>query len=606
MSFAALQAAWAEWLLEGLLAAGVRRAVVSPGSRSTPLVLAIGRAEAAGRLDVTVIVDERAAAFFALGQGRVTGEPSLLVCTSGSAGAHYLPALVEAAEARIPMLALTADRPPELRGRGASQTIEQSGMYAHYARRTFEIGPAEAEPRAVDGLLRTGALAVHATRWPDPGPVHINAAFRKPLEPDGGEHPGVEALSRRVASTLGAGLAAPDVPTTVPPPDTLDAVAERLRSASRGLLLLGPCGPCGAPSAEAVSALVGATGFPVVAEATSQHRFGPIRHTPALDVSEPLFGSSRFLERAAPDLILQVGGVPTGRALGAWIADSGVERIILARHGVPEAFNQAARIVIGDLEPTLRALVDRLALRNGGRGPGPGVEAVAGWTEAVVRAAEQARSLAADAADRSGSQGEAVRAAVEAVPRGGVLIVGNSMPVRDVDFYVPAGDRDITVLSQRGAAGIDGLIAGAAGSVVASGRPTLLLLGDVSFQHDVGGLAAAAAVEAPLAVLVIRNGGGRLFDLLPVHDLPGVGPTFDRYFLTPPAVDIGLAAEAFGVRTALATGRQEVYETVRSCLGGRGAMVIDVPVRPDGARELRRVTAAFDARLADAEGCFGG
>ncbi|MFW6078599.1 MAG: thiamine pyrophosphate-binding protein, partial [Gemmatimonadota bacterium] len=168
MSFAALQAAWAEWLLDGLVAAGVRRAVVSPGSRSTPLVLAIDRAESAGRLEATVIVDERAAGFFALGQARATNQPSLLVCTSGSAGAHYLPAFVEAAEARVPMLALTADRPPELRGRGASQTIEQPGMFGHFVRRRFEVGPAEADPRAVAGLLRTGLLAVHATRWPDP------------------------------------------------------------------------------------------------------------------------------------------------------------------------------------------------------------------------------------------------------------------------------------------------------------------------------------------------------------------------------------------------------------------------------------------------------
>jgi 2-succinyl-5-enolpyruvyl-6-hydroxy-3-cyclohexene-1-carboxylate synthase len=604
VSFAALQAAWAEWLLEGLLAGGVRRAVVSPGSRSTPLVLAIGRAEAERRLDVTVVVDERAAAFFALGEGRFTNEPSLLVCTSGTAGAHYLPALVEAAESRVPILALTADRPPELRGRGAAQTIQQSGMYAHFVRRTFEVGPAEPDPRAVDGLLRTGVLAVHATRWPDPGPVHINAAFRKPLEPDGGEHPDVEALSRRVAETLRAGLATPDLPTAVPPQTALDAVAERLDAAARGLLLLGPCGPASAPSAEAVSALARATGFPVLAEATSQHRFGAVHHGPALDVSEPLFASARFLERGAPDLVLQVGGAPTGRALGAWIADSGVERIVLARHGVPEAFNQAARIIIGDLEPTLRGLVDRLAVRRQGQDDDPAAGAAPDWLEEVARAADHARSLATEDAGRAGSQGEAVRAAVDAAPGGGVLIVGNSMTVRDVDLYVPARDRDITVLAQRGAAGIDGLIAGAAGSAGASGRPTLLLLGDVSFQHDVGGL-AAAGVETPLAIVVIRNGGGRLFELLPVHGFPEVGPTFERYFLTPPVVNVALAAEAFGVQAVVAAGRREVYDAVNACLAGRGATVIDVPVGPDGAQALRRLTAALDARLAGPEGCFG-
>lgn len=596
MSFAALQAAWAEWLLDGLIAAGIVRAVVSPGSRSTPLVLAIGRAETAGRLDATVIVDERAAAFFALGQARVTNRPSLLVCTSGSAGTHYLPAFVEAAESRVPMLALTADRPPELRGRGASQTIEQPGMFGHFVRRSFEIGPAEADPRAVAGLLRTGLLAVHATRWPDPGPVHLNAAFRKPLEPDGGRHPEVEGLARQVADTLRGDLAAPDEPGVVPSPDTLDAVAERLSNAGRGLLLLGPCGPASAPPPEIVSDLARLTGFAVLAEATSQQRFAPIRDAPALDVSEPLFASPRFLQRAAPDFVLQVGGAPTGRALGAWIAGSGVERVVLARHGVPEAFNQASRIVVGDLEPTLRGLVERLR-----RGDGASERAVGEWPADLVGIADRARALADEAAGQAGSQGEAVRAAVDAIPRGGVLVVGNSMPVRDVDLYVPAGDRDITVLAQRGAAGIDGLIAGAAGAAAASGRPTLLLLGDVSFQHDVGGLAAAAAVATSLAIVVINNGGGRLFELLPVRGLPEAGPVFERFFLTPPGVDVGDAAGAFGVRSTVATGRRDVLEAVRTCLDGAGsAAVIDVPVDTDAAQAPRRLAHALDDWLADA------
>ena len=586
MSFTALQAAWAEWLLEGFIAAGVRRVVVSPGSRSTPLVLAIARAETAGRLDAAVVVDERAAAFHALGAARATGVPTLLVCTSGTAGAHYLPAVVEASEARIPLLVLTADRPFELRGRGAPQTIEQSGMFGRFVRRTFELGSAESDPRAVDGLLRTGILATHAARWPDPGPVHVNAAFRKPLEPVGASHPDVDALSRRVNEALAAGLGAPDVPVAQPSSSALDGVAERLRAAGRGLIVLGPCEPAAAPSAEAVSALARSTGFPVLAEATSQHRFGAAGFPTALDVSEPLFGSPRFLERLAPDLVLQVGGAPTGRALGAWIARSGVERIVLARHGVPEAFNQAARIVVADLEPALEGLADRLSAPVG---------VDTDWREAIERAVGHARALADEAAGREGSQGEAVRAAVEAIPEGGLLMVGNSMPVRDVDLYVPAEARSMTVLSQRGAAGIDGLIAGAAGAAAATGSPTLLLLGDVSFQHDVGGLAAASRCEAPLAIVVVGNGGGRLFELLPLRSLPDVGPTFERYFLTPPGVDSVLAAQAFGVRGLAVTGGTAAREALRSALAAPGATVIEVRVDPHGADETRRLEAEMDA-----------
>lgn len=596
MSFAALQAAWAQWLIDGLVAVGVRRAVVSPGSRSTPLVLALARAEADGEIEVRVVVDERAAAFVALGQARATGWPSLLVCTSGTAGAHYLPAFIEASEARIPMLALTADRPPELQDRGASQTTDQSDFYGRHVRCRFDLGVATAEPRAVDGLVRTAQLAVHAARWPDPGPVHLNAPFRKPLEPDGGTHPAVEALSRRVTGLLQAGFTAPDIPVATASGATLDAVATRLRAASRGLIVLGPSAPHAAPSGEAVAALAAATGFPILAEATSQHRFGDRAHDVALDVSEPLFGSATFRERGTPEIVLQVGAAPTGRALGTWISTSGVERIVLARHGVPEAFNQAARLVIGDLEPALRGLADHV--RDGGPPP---VDAK--WLEAVGMTAGRARRLAVDAAC-AGSQGEVVRLAVEALPAGGTLMLGNSMPVRDVDLYLPASARGIDVLSQRGVAGIDGLIAGAAGAAAASGRPMLLLLGDVSFQHDVGGLAPAAELETPLAIVTIRNGGGRLFELLPVHELAGVSDMFERFFLTPPTVDAVGAAEAFGVRALRAEGAAALNRALSTALTGPGATVVEAVVRPGEAEAVRRITADLDAWLAGPEGCF--
>lgn len=601
MSFAVLQAAWAGWLLDGLIASGVCRAVVSPGSRSTPFVLAVAKAEAAGRLSVQTVIDERAAAFFALGQARVTGEPTLLVCTSGTAGAHYLPAIVEAAESRLPLLVLTADRPPELRGRGASQTIEQSGMFGRFVRRAIDIGPAEADARSVDGLLRTGALAVHAARWPEPGPVHLNVAFRKPLEPDGQADAAVEELSGRVRETLELGLPVPVRPERAAPSAALAVLADRVRARRRGMLILGPCGPDRAASAETVERLARATGYPVLAEATSQHRFGPGAPQHALDVSEPLFGSPHF-RRHAPKLVLQIGAAPTGRALGRWIAGAGagLERIVIAPHGVPEAFNQARSILLGDLEPTLEALA---ALLESGPGGPPAPDG--SWLEAIESTADRARTLASDAADRTGSQGETVRAAVEALPEGGVLIVGNSMPVRDVDLYLPAVPRGIDVLCQRGAAGIDGLIAGAAGAVAAADRPTLLLLGDVSFQHDVGGLAAAAAARsAPLVIVVIRNGGGRLFELLPVHDLPGMSETFQRYFLTPPGVDAAAAAAAFDLPARRVAGGTELRETLESAFSRSGATLVEAEVAPDGVETLRRITAELDAWLAGPESPF--
>ncbi len=598
MNFADLQAGWAEWLIDALVASGVRRAVVSPGSRSTPLVLAIARAEEQGRMTSTVVVDERSAAFFALGQIRASGEPSLLVCTSGTAGAHYLPAVVESSQARLPLIVLTADRPFELRGRGASQTIDQAGMFGRFVRRSIEVGPADSDPRAVAGLLRTAWLAVHAATWPEPGPVHLNLGLRKPLEPAGERDAELDALHERVADTLGRGLPAAVRASIHVDSAALDEAADRIRTARRGVVLLGPMGLLEAPGADSVSALARASGFPILAEATSQHRFGKLRPESVCDVFEPLFGSRSFLLNHAPDLVVQVGGAPVGRAFGAWLATSGVERIMIAGQATTEAFNQAAQILVGDAGFTLHGLADRLSEKAS--------SLEESWARSLVEAADAAAEiideyLLAGGSPDSLAQGTAVRLAVQAVPQGGLLMPGNSMPVRDVDLFCRSASRDIGVLSQRGAAGIDGLISSAIGAATASGRPTVLLLGDVSFQHDVGGLALsreAILADVPIAVVVLQNGGGRLFELLPVRDQPGLEATFERFFLTPPVLDIGRAARAFDVPSRRVNEQGALSESLAEAMTEAGVTVIEAVVDgPASADAIRRITTSVDATL---------
>ena len=604
MNFADLQAGWAEWLIDALVASGVHRAVVSPGSRSTPLVLAIARAEEQGRMTSTVVVDERSAGFFALGQIRATGEPSLLICTSGTAGAHYLPAVVESSQARLPLIVLTADRPFELRGRGASQTIDQAGMFGRFVRKSIEVGLADSDPRAVDGLLRTAWLAVHAATWPEPGPVHLNLGLRKPLEPAGERDAELEALHQRVADALSRGLPAEVRSTMHVDSAALDEAADRIRGPRRGVMLLGPTGLFEAPDAGAVNALARASGFPILAEATSQHRFGANRPQSACDVFEPLFGSDSFLSSHAPDLVVQVGEVPVGRALGAWLAASGVERILIAGQARSEAFNQAAQILVGDAGSTLDALADRLSDRLSDDGSIDGA-----WARSLVEAANTAGEIIdafladgpADGPADAMAQGMAVRLAVQAVPKGGLLMLGNSMPVRDVDLYCRSASRDIGVLSQRGAAGIDGLVSSAIGAATASRRPTVLLLGDVSFQHDIGGLALSREstdAGVAVAVVVVENGGGRLFELLPVRDQSGLEAMFERFFLTPPVLDIEKAAQAFGVPSRRVTEQGALAESLAEAMAGAGVTVIEAVVDgPASVEAIRGITTSVDATL---------
>ncbi len=597
MNAAELQAAWARWLIDALVACGVRRAVVSPGSRSTPLVLAIADAEAEGRLESTVVVDERSAGFFALGQSRATNEPTLLVCTSGTAGAHYLPAVIEASESRLPLVALTADRPFELRHRGAAQTIDQAGMFGRFVRRSIEVGPPDADPRAVDGLLRTAVVATHAAVWPLPGPVHLNLGLRKPLEPSGVSDAALQSLEDRVAARLAGGLPTVARPTIQADDVALEEAAARIRRSSRGVLVLGPMSLTATPAPEAVEAFVRATGFPILAEATSQHRFGDADYSSTCDPFEPLFASPQFLSDNEPDLVVHMGEAPVSRALGSWIDKSEVERVVIGTGPLSEPFNQAAQVLVGDPGCTLQALAQRLSAPDG--------LADEGWrqsvSEASATAAEAVETLLAASPAETLAQGKAVQLAVQAVPAGGLLMVGNSMPVRDVDLYCRASARGVQVLSQRGASGIDGLISGALGAVSATGRPTVLVLGDVSFQHDIGGLAlgpAASRAEAPLAIVVLQNGGGRLFELLPVRDLKDIDETFERYFLAPAKVSVLEGSRAFGVQATRATEPGALAESLAHAMAGPGVTVIEAVV--DGAAAaaaIGRIAATVDREL---------
>lgn len=588
MSYANFQAAWADLLIDSLAASGVRRAVVSPGSRSTPLVLALRRAEAEGRLGAMVVADERVAGFVALGQARVTGEPGLLVCTSGTAAAHYYPALIEASLSGVPLVVLSADRPPELMSRGANQTIDQAHLFGRWVRMALDLGLPDPDPRAWDGLPRTAARVVQAALSPDPGPVHLNARFRKPLQPTGADTPEVAGLRSRADAALAAGLPRPRRPNPEPRPEDLDSLATKLRRAHRGVLLAGPMAVTGAIPAAVVTRFLERSGFVLAPEATSQLRFGGgVPRRLMLDAFEPLLGNGRGDGSLHPDFVLQIGNAPTGRGLAGWLAsDRAPERVVIAARGYPEAFNHAADVWITDPARALDGLSERL----------DGIAPEADWSARARRGSDRVWSALDGMLASQGGFPEpaAVRTCLESLAAGSLLSLGNSLPVREADLFCPASERSIAVLSQRGASGIDGAISTAAGAVGASGFPGLLLLGDVGFQHDVGGLAAVRDIQGSLAIVVLCNGGGRLFDLLPVREaLSGDPAAFSRFFHTPPQVSPTAAATAFGVTGVTVDSTSALADAIAESHGRTGATVIEA--RLDGLP-----TAEWVVRLGEA------
>ena len=560
-----MNVAWAELLLASLRDAGCGDLVVSPGSRSTPLVLAAARLG----LACEVVIDERVAGFVALGRARATGRPTALVCTSGTAGAHYLPAVIEAAHARVPLVVLTADRPPELRGCAAPQTIDQQHLFGRFARGFVDLGLPDAHPAALRGLRRRAAQMVALSLSPEPGPVHINVPARLPLE-RGASDDALEAAARAITVEPVPRAAAVRACAT---DEAMDELAALCRGAERGLIVAGPM-PLGADRA-AVAALQRATGYPLAAEAGSQLRFGG--DAPVVDAFDLLLRAKAFCAAHRPELVLELGAPATSGAwarAGDWLR--GARRVVIAPHGWNDPSSSAHLVVQADVGDTAARLAARLTPRAGT------------WAEAWAAANRRARAWI-DHAIAPGDEHAAVRAAVGALPDGALLMLGNSLPVRAVDTACAASSRRLDVIPQRGACGIDGLVAGAAGAAGAARRPTALLLGDVSFAHDVGGLAAARAASTPLAIVVIDNGGGRIFEQLPVASTPGAAELLERFFLTPPGLDVAAAAAAYGVATCATT---DVAADVAAALARPGATVVHVRVAPHSARDLERAAAA--------------
>ena len=579
---------WARLLLGSLREAGLTDVVVSPGSRSTPFTAA---ALADAGLRCRIVIDERAAGFFAVGHARMTGRPVLLVCTSGTAGANYFPAVVEASEAGVPLLILTADRPLELQDAAAPQTIDQVHLYGSHVRAFFEIGTPDADPAALRALPRVAAQAHAATRAPVPGPVHINARARKPLEPrvattpeDAALRDTVDRLLARVPRAWSGGSGPDD--------EAIEAAARACRTARSGLIVCGPAHVHEAAPAGAVDALARATGFPVVAEAASQLRFGdPV--SGALHAFPALLDVPGFAGAHAPHVVVQVGRPPTA---SAWYAAferwQDARRYVLADRGWPDPWSAASAVIRTSLGPGVRALAVRIAEDPG---PDEAARARATWAEAVRRAEEEARGAIEESLRGPFSEGAAVRTVVEALPSGSVLALGNSLPIREVDVFAPAGRTGLAVWSQRGANGIDGLVAGAEGAAAATGRPTTLLLGDVSLAHDIGGLATLRDLPAPLTVVVLNNGGGRIFERLPVAEALGGDPRLDAW-LTPPGIDFAAAAAAFGLDHARADDPASVAAGLEELAGAGGVLEVLVPEGGTTAHQ-RRLGRAIRERL---------
>ncbi|HSD24372.1 MAG TPA: 2-succinyl-5-enolpyruvyl-6-hydroxy-3-cyclohexene-1-carboxylic-acid synthase [Solirubrobacterales bacterium] len=579
--------ALASAMVEELARSGVRRAVLSPGSRSTPLAVALWRQP---EIEVVVILDERSAGFFALGTALATNVPAAVLCTSGSAAANLHPAVVEADEAGVPMIVVTADRPPELRDIGAGQTIDQLKLYGDATRWFCEVGTHEADD---DGLLHFRSVACRAYASalgdPRPGPVHLNVPWREPLAP-------VPVEGQVTATDVLALGGRADAPLHAVTPASrraeeglLDELAERIEREPRGLIVAGRQGDLGLPTP--LAELAAAAGYPILAEPTSQLRRGPHDRSLVITAYDAIVRDGPRALR--PESIIRFGDLPTSKPLRQWLAGiDGLDQVVVEPSGEwREPTRRAATIVRAEPSATAHALADRLARLRPGAATVAGSPFASAWLEAerAVRDAVDAHLASIDELTEPGvweALGNALR-------DGDSVFAASSMPVRDLEAFLRPGPEGVRFASNRGANGIDGLVSTAAGLAAGTGSRTWTVLGDLALFHDLGGLAALR--HAPeLRLIVIDNSGGGIFHFLPQAEAMDEAE-FEALLGTPAGRDPADAARLFDLTVAVPETPGELRET----LAGGDRMIV---VRTDRRRNLelhRQLAEAAAATLSE-------
>jgi 2-succinyl-5-enolpyruvyl-6-hydroxy-3-cyclohexene-1-carboxylate synthase len=585
-------------LVDELARAGVTDACLAPGSRSAPLALAL--AEHPG-IRVHVHLDERSAAFFALGAAKRSGRAAVVLCTSGTAAANFHPAVLEADLARVPLLVLTADRPPELRGTGANQATDQLKLYGPAVRWFCEAGVPTDEPGAGRYWRSLASRAWAEAAGPPAGPVHLNLAFADPLVP-----PAAEGEARLAGEPVegragGAPWTATPAGMRSAAPGDVAELAEAVRASPRGLLVAG----WGADlDAAAVDAFAAASGWPVLADPLSGARRGPA----AISTYDGLVRAPRFAAAHRPSLVVRVGGAPTSKALTAWLDGPIPQVLVDPSGGWADPARVASLRLTADPSGLLATTADLLTADGPGSGAGarptvrgrptpdvgvtpvddPASPWLGEWLEAERLAREAIDGLLDDWAEPF--EGRVARDLVGWVPAGGTLVVGSSMPVRDVDAFARPRE-GLRYVANRGLSGIDGFVATSLGVAAAGDEPVVALCGDLTLLHDASSLLGAAGRSRGAVLVVIDNDGGGIFSFLPQAQLPGA--LFEPLFGTPHGLDLTALAAAARVPARVVEKAADLVPALDAALAGGGTQL--VVVRSDRAGNLARHRAVTEA-----------
>ena len=596
---------WAELLIGELVRCGVRLFCLAPGSRSTPLTIAVAAHPNAPHI---MHFDERGSAFYALGYARATRRPAAWITTSGTAVANGMPAVVEASVSGVPLVLLTADRPPELRDVGANQTIDQVKFFADYVTWQIELPPPTTSipPEAI---LTTADQAVYRSLRMPGGPVHINCMFREPLAPydagPDGHAPGDAAVDTPTYVSSLDSWRKHTKPYTrypssvvLPDDDEIDRLVASLDDVERGIIVAGRM--ASKAQGDAVRCVGERLGWPILPDACSHLRLGrPEFNDNIISHYDLVLGSESFRSNHAPEAVLQFGARPTSKRLATFLSRAPRSQYVVLHEGPSrlDPFHGVTENVEADIITICQRLLTRLDVRKRPRDSGTGDDYDSDWLASWRRASDAAALVIAEFADSSEEVSEPATARVvsESVDENAGLFLASSMPVRDVDAYGSADGCAPFVASNRGASGIDGTIAAAAGFARGLSAPVTVLIGDLALLHDLNSLSLASQSVQPLTIVVSNNHGGGIFSLLPIARHVDV---FEKYFGTPHKYSFEHAAAMFEMSYEKPTNLRELRIALEQC-AGTTALIEIVTDREENARLHRKLEEAVAAKLAD-------
>ncbi|GIN93127.1 2-succinyl-5-enolpyruvyl-6-hydroxy-3-cyclohexene- 1-carboxylate synthase [Siminovitchia terrae] len=544
---------YAASFIEGLVHSGVKEVVISPGSRSTPLAMLFVEHQ---DIQVYMNIDERSASFFALGLAKASDRPVALLCTSGTAAANYFPAVIEASLSRVPLIVLTADRPHELRDIGAPQAIDQLHLFGKYVRWFADMALPESGKEMLKYAKTSAIRAASMAKGVLPGPVHVNFPLREPLVPKM-EQPFHYASHTALPYVTEGHLTIPF--------ETYKEIADQCSGVEKGLIVCGNIDKPGFP--EAVLALANSLGFPILADPLSQLRSGSFEKEMVIECYDAFLKSDRVKEKLKPELVIQFGGQPVSKPLSLFLKGlrESSEQLIIDGGGGWRDPNRASTHMIQCDEIAFCQQMEPLLEKK------KGTSWKKMWIDLNQRTKNIIQSYIQSISDME--EGKTVSKLCGLLPPDSTVYIGNSMPIRDMDTYFHTNEKNIRLIANRGANGIDGVVSSALGAAVHC-RPLFLLIGDLSFFHDMNGLLAAKLYKININIILLNNDGGGIFSHLPQAE---EGKNFELIFGTPTGLNFEHTAMMYNGQYTKVLDLEDLSVSVGEATSNEGLNIIEVP-----------------------------